>query len=328
MSENTTNRNVKDDEIDLLDLFRRMGRTFSRWGNLIGRGLLISFVFLIKKWLPLGISILLGIGASVLLRSTSSSSYSSDLVLRNNVTTTADMISYLNQLHNFSIGMNRQNLLDAISLTAKQAKDVIDINAYWIIDKGPDGNPDYVDYKNNHNVYDTINIRMQDRLDVRVRVRSIQELSVIQAGILKFIDKDSLFQQRNRIRLRQNVALLSRLNYDIMQLDSLQKIKYFEETKNRYPDKGGQMIFLQEQKTQLVYTDIYTLYEKKQALELEKDLYKGIVTVLSDFPLPSRRDNGGFFYARIVIPAFFLITLLVLIIIANIRKLEDIFNKY
>ena len=29
MSETTTNKNARDDEIDLLDLFRRMGRTLT-----------------------------------------------------------------------------------------------------------------------------------------------------------------------------------------------------------------------------------------------------------------------------------------------------------
>ena len=53
------------------------------------------------------------------------------------------------------------------------------------------------------------------------------------------------------------------------------------------------MIFLQEQKTQLVYTEIYSLYYQKQKLEGERDLYNDIVTVLSDFSVPAKRDNGA-----------------------------------
>ena len=73
---------------------------------------------------------------------------------------------------------------------------------------------------------------MQDRLDVRVRIKSPQDLNLVRDGIIKFIESDSLFQQRNRLRLSQNHELLARLNFDIMQLDSLQKVKYFEETRN------------------------------------------------------------------------------------------------
>jgi hypothetical protein len=122
--------------------------------------------------------------------------------------------------------------------------------------------------------------------------------------------------------------LLTRLDYDIIQLDSLQKVKYFEETRNRQPQNGGQMIFLQEQKTQLVYTDIYALYARKQALESGRDLYKGIVTVLSDFSLPAIRDNGALYYGKFVIPFFFFFTLLIFIILTNRKKLEEVYNKY
>jgi hypothetical protein len=88
------------------------------------------------------------------------------------------------------------------------------------------------------------------------------------------------------------------------------------------------MIFLQEQRTQLVYKDMYSLFEKKQALESEVEIYKDIVTVLSDFSVPARRLNGLSFYALRTIPAFTMITILVLIIITKRKKLKEIFNKY
>ena len=329
MSESTTNnKNVRDDEIDLLDLFRRMGRTLSRWLNALGRAFLISVVFLLRRWLPLGLSILLGIGASYLFKFTTDSSFSADLVLKNNTVSNADMIAYLNRLHTYCAENNFQELAGAISFTPEQIKNIIDISAFWIIDNGRDGSPDFVDYTNNHNIYDTVNIRMQDRLDVRVKIKSPQALSMLRNGIVKFIESDSLFQQRNRVRVRQNNEMITRLNYDILQLDSLQKIKYFQETKSQKPQNGGQMVFLQEQKTQLIYTDIQALVTRKQALETERDLYKSIITVISDFSLPAVRENGGLFYAKTYVPIFFCLTLLILILLANIKKLKEVYNKY
>jgi hypothetical protein len=328
MSENLTNKNVRDGEVDLLDLFRRMGRTLSRWMHALGRAILITIVFLLKRWLPLGISIVLGVAASYFVKMTSDSFYTSDLVLRNNLVSNADMISYLNRLHTYSEEQNTKALCDAISVTSQQVNNIIDISAFWIIDQMKDQIPDFVDYRGNHNVYDTLNVRMEDRLDIRVKIKVPQELSLVRDGIISFIERDSLFQQRNRVRSKQNLDLLTRLDYDITQLDSLQKIKIYEETKSRQPQNGGQMIFLQEQKTQLVYTDIYTLYSRKQILESEIDLYKGIVTVLSDFSLPAIRDNGTMYYGKQIIPLFFFVALIILIILANRDKLREIYKKY
>lgn len=328
MLENTTNKNVSNDEIDLLDLFRRMGRTLSSWINSLGRAFLITIVFLIKSWFPLGLSIALGVGASYFLKFSSNSSFSSDLVIRNNVVSNSDMISYINRLHIYCLDDNTLALSDALSLAPKQLNNIIDIGAYWIIDKGRDGIPDYVDYENKAKIADTVNIKMQDRLDIRVKITSPQELGLVRTSIEKYIEKDSLFQQRNRVRLRQNGEMLIRLDYDIIQLDSLQKVKYFEESRNMLPKNGQQMIFLQEQKTQLLYQDIQGLYGRKQALEADRDLYKSIITVLSDFSVPSRRENGGFFYAKMIVPIFFCLTLLILILLANKNKLEEVYKKY
>jgi hypothetical protein len=340
MSEINTNKNVRDDEIDLLDLFRRIGRTLIRWSNALVKAFLISVVFLLRRWLPLGLSIGAGIGISYFLKSTSASAYTSDLVFRNNLVlmdkvklrdnsgTTSEIISKINKLHTYCSENNSSALSEAISMKPESVKNISDISAYWIIDDSKDGIPDYVDYKGNHSVYDTINIRMQDRLNVRVKINSAQDLNLVRDGIIKFIEKDSLYQQRNRLRLRQNQELLTRLDFDILQLDSLQKVKYFEETRNMKPASGGQIVFMQEQKTQLVYTDIYSLYTRKQNLESERDLYKGIVTVLSDFSLPTKRDNGVMFYGKSIIPKFFFLTLFILILLANRYHIVEIFKKY
>jgi len=87
-------------------------------------------------------------------------------------------------------------------------------------------------------------------------------------------------------------------------------------------------VFMQEQNTQLLYNDIYSLYDRKQALETNRDLNRAIVTVLSDFSIPTSRVNGLSYYARRVIPAILIITLIILVIIANRNKLIDIFHKY
>jgi hypothetical protein len=336
----TTDKKVKDDEIDLLDLFSRIAATLTRWANYVVRAFLISVVFMIRRWLPLGLSLTAGIGLSYIFKSASPSFYTSDMVFRNNLVlmdkiklrdvsgTTAELISKINKLNTLSSENNSLALSNALSMRPESVKNFSEINAFWIIDQSKDGIPDFVDYKGNHSASDTINIRMQDRLDVRVKINSPQDLNLLRDGIIKYIETDSLFQQRNKVRLRQNQELLKRLDFDILQLDSLQKVKYFEETRNIKPISGGQIVFMQEQKTQLVYPDIYSLYSRKQQLETERDLYKGTVTVLSDFSFPAKRDNGATYYGRYLIPLFFFLTLFILIILANRRRLEDIFKKY
>ncbi|HKK41194.1 MAG TPA: hypothetical protein VJ963_02210 [Bacteroidales bacterium] len=335
MSENSdTSRNVSNDEIDLLELFRRMGKTLGNWLRAIGRAFMVSLVFLLRRWLPLGLSLIAGIGISYFLKSTSTSFYTSDLVLKNNLYenkesgTTSEMIAIVNKLQVYCREGNHSELEQLLSEPAEAIDNINSISAYWIIDKNKNGIPDYVDYQNKHDVYDTTDIRMQDRFDIRVIIKSPQALTKLRRDIVNYIEHDSLFQLRNEIRIQQDKALLDRYNYDISQLDSLQKVKYFEETRNIAPKSGGQIIFMQEQKTQLVYSDIYSLYAKKQKIETDLALYKNIVTVLSDFSLPAIRENGTKYYAKTIVPLIFGLTLIVLILIANKTRIIEIFEKY
>ena len=88
------------------------------------------------------------------------------------------------------------------------------------------------------------------------------------------------------------------------------------------------MVFLQEQKTQLVYPDIYTLTARKQGLETERDIYPGIVTILSEFTIPANRVNGVIYYGKRIIPFFFFATILVMIFLANRKRLKEVYKKY
>lgn len=328
MSENISKSDVKEDEIDLLDLFRRLGKTISRSFKAIGRAFLISIVFLIRNWLPLGIAIFVGIGLSYILKKTSKPLYSSEISIRSNIAANSDVISSINKLHTFCNESNKVALASALFVNSAKVEDISDIQAYWVIDKGKDGIPDYVDYSDRYNVYDTINVRMKDRFVVRVRTILPQDLSGIRDGIFKYVNNIPLFQEQNKIRLSQIREMINRLGYDIAQLDSLQHIKYFEEAKNLQKPNGGQLVFLQEQKTQLVYPDIYTLFQRKQFMISDSTLHHEVITLLSDFTPPLKPENGLIYYGRKLIPLFFGLTLIILIILYNRKKLFEVYKKY
>jgi hypothetical protein len=320
--------NKANDEIDLLDLFNRMGRSVRRGLNAMGRAFLYTLFFMLRKWLWLGLSVLAGVGISYLLKYSTERLYSSDITLRSNTVENSAMIEHINKLHTFSREKNLNELAAALSVDPGKVRFIDDIQAYWVIDQGADGIPDYVDFKNRHNVMDTLNVRMQDRLVVRVKTSIPQELSAIRDGMMNFVSKNTFFQQQNDLRLSQSKDLLARIDYDVMQLDSLQKVKYFEESRKLMPKEGGQMIFLQEQKTQLLHSDIYELIQRRQAIESLQTIYADILTILSDFTPPARPENGALFYGKRVIPAIFFLTVILLLLFDNRKRLMETYKRY
>lgn len=327
MSKNNS-QSRQSDEIDLLDLFRKMFRALGRGFITIGRCVLFIVVFLIKKWIPLGLSVIAGIGISFLIMAITEDYYISDLTIRTNAVANSDMIDYVNKIHTFCIEGNLSALARSFSLDNELAGNIKDLQAYWIIDLGNDGIPDYIDLMNKHDAEDTINVRMPNRFVVRVKTTTPKELRTIREGLLSYINTNDFFRQQNDIRIVQVREMLDRMNYEIEQLDSLQKVKYFEETRNMIPKMGGQMVFLQELKTQLLHSEITSLYGLKQYYERELNIYPDIVTLLSDYTPSSRPENGFSYYCNRLIPIVLGFAVIIIVIYDNRKRLKEIYEKY
>lgn len=328
MADIQENKIQRNDEIDLLDLFRRMGNSLSRLFHKLGIAIVISIVFLLRKWIWLTLSVALGVGLSYLMKNASEGFYSSEMVISSNAITANEVISYANKLHTFCLEENKDELAKALGMEPEKIDLIKDIQAFQMKHKSKDGIPDYLDYTDRLKITDTLDAIMTDRLSITVKTNSPGELSDIRDGILRYIEQNQLFVRQNDIRMAQNNEIIIRIDHDIKQLDSLQKIKYFEETKNKTAEKGGQIVFLQEQKTQLIYDEIYQLYMRKRYFEKQKEVFPGVVTLLSDFTVPIKPKNSAFYYGKVIIPLLFGVCLLILVLVHNRKKLISAYNKY
>lgn len=323
-SENRTS----GDEIDLIDIFSRLGRSVVKGFKALWDGFLYTFFFLIRNMIWLGIGLFIGVAASYLIKLSAEKFYSSDIILRSNTISNADIISYINKLHTFCVEKNYAELASSLSVPQEEVKNIKDIQAFWFIDLGSDEIPDYVDFRGKYNVLDTVNIRMSDRFLIRVRTSVPQNLSKIREGIFSYIGKNQFFSEQNELRLKQADALLARIDYEVEQLDSLQKVKYFEESRRLIPKEGGQMIFLQDFQTQLLHEDINQLITRRQELERIRTIYPELITLLSDFTPPIKPKNGTLYYGKYLIPLFFVISIILIILIRNRARLAEAYRKY
>lgn len=328
MSENQELYKKKEDEVDLIDLLSRVGKSVANGLRTSGRGILYILFFLIRNWFWLSVSIFLGTGISYVMKLSAKKYYTSELTLKSNTIPNVDMISYVNKLHTFCKEENYGELASALSVSPEKVKYIRDIEAFWMIDMGKDNIPDYVDFHGRHNVLDTLNIRMQERFVVRVKTSIPQELSGIRDGIFSYIQNNKFYANQNTLRLKQVDDLLARIDYEVQQLDSLQKVKYFEESRRLMPKEGGQMIFLQDYKTQLLYTDIGELIRQKQDLEKIKEIYPELITLINDFTPPFKPENGTLYYGKVVIPVIFFLTIILILLIRNRKKVTEAYLKY
>ena len=328
MTKELDNKNQQraNDEIDLLELFNKMGKGIKRLFINIWDIFLKVTVFFIRKSPYLIAFIILGFLVALLKFKTSDRFYSSDMILRSNSVSNADMIAHINKLRFYGEEENKQALAQSLNLDSAEVENIVAIEAYWIIDINRDEIPDLVDDKNRYN-QDTSVTHMVSRFDVRVKTLQPQSLDKVKDGILHHINTNQFFEKNNRIRLIQLRERIAKTETELSELDSLQNYKYFEERqKGKFSE--GQMVFLSEQETKLYHESVFELYGSKQSLDRELDIYSEIVTVLDDFTPPAQPENSYLIIAKTWVILFFILGLIIVVVLSFRKELISVYRKY
>jgi hypothetical protein len=277
-----SNTNNAPQEIDLLDLFQRIGTGIKNIFVGFFRFLLFLLVFGFRK--AHFLVLFLGAGALIglLLFSSTKRYYSSYMVAQANGITSADMINYINDLHELCKKNNAEALAFDLQMQDSTARKVKDIQAYFIVDADKDGIGDFVDFKNSFNPKDTSQIRLEDRFHVSVEVYDNKAFSNVRNGLFRYMRKNPYIIKLNEIRKQELTELISKTEYEIAKLDSLQNTDYFKSA-DKFRSQQSQMMFLAEKEPTMYYKDKLSLVSRKQAYTKELELATEAFTVIKDF---------------------------------------------
>ena len=151
---------------------------------------------------------------------------------------------------------------------------------------------------------------MEDRFVLRITLREVDDLAEYSNSLISYIEKNRLFNELNIFRKEQQLSNLIRVEHDIDQLDSLQKVKYFEETRNLSKTGERQLVFLQDSKTQLFIDEIHMLFDRREKIERELTVYPDVCSVIEEFTPILKSSTGTIYYGTYIVPALVLLTLI------------------
>ena len=293
----------RNDEIDLLELFRLIGRKTGQFFVWIVRAFLLIIAFFVRNALIIGLFIVIGGLIGFARYKTAKPYYKSEMIVRTNAITAGDFISYVNRIHSLFRDQNIPQLVTILEIEDSTVRQIKDIQAYWIVDVNKDGTGDYTDYKNHFNLKDTSQIRLNNRVTVEVSVFNQDAFENLIAGLHNYMVSSSWVNEINANRIRQLKDLILQINHQIVKLDSLENFEYFQ--KDILPEvKNGQIVFMNEQETKLFHNDIIRLYRQRQNYEKELAIYDDPITVIEDFTPLTRAANPFSKYALVFILIF------------------------
>ncbi len=286
----------QNEEIDLLELFQRMGRSVRKGINWVINLAYQFFLLILRKSIWIGVSMIVGIVVGISLFFATQRFYASEMVAKANVTENNFVVNAINQLNDLCIDGNYKTLAYYLETTELNASKIKSIRAGYGIDINFDGITDYVDYKNEVNLKDT-NIRRLSRLFyVRVEVYNETGFATVTEGTKKYIWKNPYIIKNNEVRKIQIEAMISSYNQEIKKLDSLQKSYYFNQLTQKAGN--GQMMFFNEKDVKLFHRDVIALVAEKQNLEKSLIVDPDPITIVQDFTPLSRMENPWTKYVK------------------------------
>lgn len=279
------------DEIDLLELFNRMGRTILRFFNWVIFLIKSFFLLLIRKSIWIISFTIIGVLFGYLFYSNTPRFYSSQMVARSNSMNNYIIINSINLLNDLFYNKNYSALGTYLGTSLEQAKKIKSIDAYYGIDINKDGVADFVDYDDTYNPKDTTQKRLSDIFYLKIMVYDESVFSSVRDGIKRYISTNPYVEENNTVRKQQAERMIEEIEDEINKLDSFQKIQYFEVPKMQKTG-SSQTILFNEKESKLYHNDIIGLYAKKQKLEKELLINPDPITVIQDFTQLSKAENS------------------------------------
>jgi len=295
MNNEQITRQQATDEIDLLELFNRMGGGIKR-GVLWTYRLILNFLMLIvRKSLWIVAFTIIGLIVAYVLYQVSRRFYSSEMTAISNSINNTYVVGSINLLNDVFKQKNYPIAANYLNIDINRVQEIKSIEAFYTIDINKDGLPDYTDYKWKYNPRDTTK-RLDSYFVIRLEVYDESIFAQVRDGIKNYIYKNKFILDNNNERIRQNKILIETIENEIRKLDSLQKVEYFELPQMQRAT-SNQMVVLNEKDRKLYHDQKLALEREKLRLEKDININSEPITVVQDFTPLSKAENPYTKYA-------------------------------
>jgi len=242
-----TEKKETPQEIDLIDVFSRIGNSIQNGFSKIGQlfvglfNILVSITkFYFKNALIIIGFLVIGLVISKFYYKTQKDYYRSIAFIESFTIPNANLIDYINNIHTLAKNNDSIAISNVLGIAVSDAGSIKDLEAFWLIDKNKDGIPDYVDYKN---AFQPDTITKSERITSRFTVELLSydpEISTnVQMALEKYLNSYPQIEQIVSVKKENLNRSIKRLSSELIMLDSLKGYEYFQKEKERLKSQGG-----------------------------------------------------------------------------------------
>jgi hypothetical protein len=230
------------------------------------------------------------------------------------------------QLENSISSNNLYSLANKLSLPDSVAKNIVSIQSFFVIDYLKDGVPDMVDYKNNHSLTDTLNVRMKDRFYLQIKTKKLQQLPKVQAAVLNYFNNNQVLKSQFILKRSELIKQIKICDVELQRIDSLAKVSYFKDFDKQLKFDKDKLL-IGEQRKQLFSDDLLRLHDIKTYSESKLTDFNQPMVLPSGLIVYSQPENGRLKYGIFGIFFGLIIGMIISSLIESYKKIIIFLNK-
>ena len=287
----------KHDEINLLDLLSM----FFAWMRKALHGLLqylgkLARLVYRRKWY-VAASVVVGVALGLYMARPSARIYKAEgtaLILGADAQTVRQVFR---QLENSDPRNPYTSLAGKLNLPDSVTDNIAQLAAFYMIDFMRDSVADKVDFADSHSLTDTMNVRMRDRVYIRLKTKNISQVKVVENAMLDFLNNNTVIQSQFNAKINDLKNQIRICDSEMQRIDSLANIYYFNEKNNAQLSFEKNSLIMGEQRKQLFYGDLIRIQELRNHAQLELSRFTKPVEIPSSLVVSPQPLNGRLEYA-------------------------------
>lgn len=211
----------------LMLLFKGIGNIIKWFWNLFIQALRLSYK---KKWIVLGF-ILAGLIWGYFASTPDKQVHKASVTLKTIIKGSQYSKDYIKTLNADCGKKDKSDLATKLNITEEEAKKIVSLESFYLVDIGADGILDQVDYKENFKG-DTINIWSNNYLYVEISSKDEKLFSTIREGIVYALNNDPSVQKEKTFMNVEHSDWISMLNEELEKIKELQSKMFAEDVSN------------------------------------------------------------------------------------------------
>ncbi|MCB9018320.1 MAG: hypothetical protein WCU80_00430 [Paludibacteraceae bacterium] len=183
------------------------------------------------KWLLL-LFWLAAIGYSLFQTTGSRKIYEGDMILSIHDGSSSFYADMLSTLDKYVKDKDSEGLAAALDIPDTLAMKVRYIKPHFLIDVNKDSIYDMVDYSDKYEASDSVYVRMKDGINVTLGMGDVRSFPAMETALVSYFMRNRYLQDLNMSRISYLDEMEKSLKKDLVELDSLQRLEYFERSTN------------------------------------------------------------------------------------------------